>query len=281
MSESLSRKEPIITTRKAWLARAAAELSDAGIDSARLDSELLLTHALNISRTALHAHDDEPLDDSIVPILEAMLSLRVIRVPLAYIVGHREFYGRLFKVTPSVLIPRPETEDIVALMETLPPPRTIVDVGTGSGALAISLALRYPDAHVYGVDVSKRALSVAQTNANAYETPVTFMLSDLLTNLPRFDEVPTTIVANLPYVGQSDERSPETNYEPEGALFAEQDGLELIYRLIDQAGARLQSDDYLLLESNPAQQPAIGAYTTENGFALERTHHLITVLRRI
>ena len=220
------------------------------------------------------------------PVLEAMLSLRVIRVPLAYIVGHREFYGRLFKVTPSVLIPRPETEDIVTLMQGLPPAHTIIDVGTGSGALAVTLALEYPDALVIGADVSPRALGVAQQNALSYEVPVTFIRSNLLQDFSIITrdpagEHPVIIVANLPYVDRSDERSPETDHEPAEALFANENGMDLIGALIQQAGLLLESGDYLLIESNPEQQPAIASTAQENGFALQRTHRLISVLKRI
>lgn len=272
----------MIITRKDWLAQATQQLHDAGVDSARLDSELLLTHALNIPRTRLHAHPDEPIPESLESVLDAMLSLRVIRVPLAYIVGHREFYGRLFKVTPSVLIPRPETEDIVTLLKELPAPATIIDVGTGSGALAVTLALELPGTTMYGTDLSARALKVAEQNASTYQAPVNFVQSDLL---KAFDDLtfdgPTTIVANLPYVDTADERSPETDHEPAEALFAANKGLELIETLITQSAILLKSADYLLLESNPAQQPAIADCAGTNGFTVVKAYRLITVLQRI
>lgn len=274
-------EQPTIT-RKEWLENAARQLQQAGIDSAHLDSELLLTHALGIPRTALHAHPEETIPPVLIVILDAMLSLRVIRVPLAYIVGHREFYGRLFKVTPSVLIPRPETEDIVTLMKELSAPATIIDVGTGSGALAVTLALEFPAAHVYATDISARALTVARQNAVAYEAPIEFIQSDLLTSLaPTTYQSPTTIVANLPYVADSDPRSPETAHEPAEALFAPNDGLQLIDALIGQAAVLLQPNDYLLLESNPSQQPSIALAAQANGFAVEQTRRLISVLKRI
>lgn len=267
-------------TRREWLTLATGELRDAGIDSARLDAELLLAHALGITRTGLHARPDEPLPEHSGSVLEAMLGLRVIRVPLAYIVGHRDFYGRLFKVTPSVLIPRPETEDIIEIMKALPAPRAVIDVGTGSGALAVTLALEFPNTRVTATDISRRALSVAASNAASYRTDIAFVQSDLLADVP-VTAGPTTIVANLPYVALADRRSPETGYEPEEALFAADEGLELITRLISQAAGRLTSGDYLLLESNPAQQPAIVTQAQENGFAEVQTRRLITVLRKI
>lgn len=271
----------MIVTRNDWLSQAEAQLKDAGIDSARLDSELLLTHALRISRTALHAHPDVSLPPALEPVLDAMLSLRIIRVPIAYIVGHREFYGRLFKVTPSVLIPRPESEDFITILKELPVPTTIIDVGTGSGALAVTLALEFPHAQVFGTDISKDALVVARQNAAAYDTAVNFVQSDLLTEFGAIGFTdPTTIVANLPYVDTADDRSPETDHEPAEALFAAKQGLELIETLIRQASALLHSGDYLLLESNPSQQPAIAAAAQESGFALEQTRNLISVLKR-
>lgn len=268
-------------TRQEWLDQATAQLGQVGIDSARLDSELLLTHALRISRTALHAHSDVLIPKSLLPVLEAMLSLRIIRVPLAYIVGHREFYGRLFKVTPSVLIPRPETEDIVTIMSELPEPHTIIDVGTGSGALAVTLALEHPNASVYATDISARALSVARQNATAYDAPVTFIQTDLLSDTSEIPfESPTTIVANLPYVADSDTRSPETHHEPKEALFADNDGMALIETLIAQSMIILKTGDYLLLESNPGQQPSIAIVAKENGFSVRQTRNLISVLVR-
>lgn len=281
----MPHREPV--TRRDWLAGAAAQLRGAGIDSARLDAELLLTHALNISRTALHAHDDEPVTDSMLTVLEAMLSLRVIRVPLAYIVGHREFYGRLFKVTPNVLIPRTETEDIVTVIDELVGKNhdtgtpTIVDVGTGSGALAVTLALEHPGARVYGIDISARALAVAGNNAATYGASVTLVKNDLLDGLfiGSLDS-PAFIVANLPYVNDTDARSPETDHEPAEALFAADAGMAFIDRLIPQAAAVLRAGDHLLLESNPGQQPAITSAAQENGFRVTETRNLISVLQK-
>lgn len=265
-------------TRHEWLKGAESELINAGIESARLDSELILTHALGISRTSLHAHSDEALSPAMRSILEAMIGLRVIRVPLAYIIGHREFYGRLFKVTPSVLIPRPESEDIVTIAKELPASETIIDVGTGSGAIAVTLALELPDARVIACDTSLRALNVARKNAEAYQTDVEFYQSDLLDEVPESRTL-TTVVANLPYVALNDDRSPETKYEPEEALFASHKGLELIYKLIGQCHERLGSGDYLLLESNPDQQAAIIDHALANGFLCEKTHRLVTVFK--
>jgi len=268
-------------TRQEWLDQATAQLGQVGIDSARLDSELLLTHAIRISRTSLHAHADESIPESLLPVLEAMLSLRIIRVPLAYIVGHREFYGRLFKVTPSVLIPRPETEDIVTIVSELEEPNTIIDVGTGSGALAVTLALEHPTANVFATDISARALSIARQNAASYEANVTFIQSDLLAQASSFSSGgTTTIVANLPYVATSDARSPETDHEPGEALFAANDGMALIETLISQSRDILKPGEYLLLESNPSQQPLIATLAKENGFTVRQTRNLISILVR-
>ena len=132
-----------------WLKHATEHLKNAGITSAQLDAELLLANTLRKNRTYLHAHLDEEVDPRRIDIAEARLSLRLDRVPLAYILGKKEFYGREFDVSPSVLVPRPESEEMINMLLKLAPqgnqPRTLIDVGTGSGCLGITAALELPD----------------------------------------------------------------------------------------------------------------------------------------
>ena len=226
-----------------------------GIPTALLDAEIILAHTLRKSRTYLHAHGDEPIEPRRLEIANARLDLRKDRVPVAYIIGHKEFYGRQFKVSPSVLIPRPESE---ALIETVKKywgmkPGKLVDVGTGSGCLGITLKLELP-LDVTMVDISRHALSIAEENAKNLGADVTIQQSNLLEDTAGIFDI---IVANLPYVDKTWERSLETRHEPAIALFADDKGLALIKRLVDQTDLRLKKHGLLALEADPEQHPAI------------------------
>lgn len=266
---------------QAWISEATTELVGAGIGTAKLDAELILSHTLRKPRTYLHAHPDEEVDWRSQEIADSRLALRVDRVPLAYIVGHKEFYGRPFIVTPSVLIPRPESEAIIdTLKELLPATRALpghnkrlVDVGTGSGCLGITAKLEFPELEVTLTDISAHALTVADKNAKALQADVATLKSDLLQN---YVLQPDIIVANLPYVDESWERSPETNHEPREALFARSGGLKFINQLIAQAGDILPTDGFVLLEADPVQHEAIQTkarahalnHTSTNGYCI-------------
>lgn len=273
-------KKSIGPSAASWLRDAAEELAMLGIGTALLDAELILAHTLRKSRTYLHAHGDEPIDERRLEIANARLELRKDRVPVAYILGHKEFYGRQFKVTPSVLIPRPESE---ALIESLKKywgekPGKLVDVGTGSGCLGITARLELP-LDVTLADISHHALMVAEDNAKALGATVAIVRSDLLSHLQpplsNFD----LIVANLPYVDKTWQRSPETNHEPAEALFASNGGLALIDRLIAQTDTVLKPGGLLILEADPEQHERIITYaathqlqhTATDGYALVLT----------
>jgi release factor glutamine methyltransferase len=283
MNENLPLKAPAI---KDWLRDAARQLADAGISSAKLDSEIILAHTLRENRTYLHAHDDEILSPRRLEIADARLQLRIDRTPIAYIVGHKEFYGRLFRVNPSTLIPRPESEMIITILKELTAqsslglsdtPQRLVDVGTGTGCLGISAKLEIPELDVALVDVSRHALKVAETNAKWLHAKVTITRSDLLSAYPLQTDY---IVANLPYVDPDWQRSPETNFEPALALFADDDGLALINKLIDQAPSRLNPGGYLLLEADPRQHAAIVKTAKSHGFKLESIRDFIVTLQK-
>ena len=245
----------IPTSIQAWLRDSAEMLADAGITSALLDAELILAHTVRKNRTWLHAHHDERLTERQLEIAYARLQLRLDRTPLAYIIGHREFYGRLFKVTPSVLIPRPESEAIITCLRQYEPHTgRLVDVGTGSGCLGITAKLEIPALDVTLTDNSRHALAVARENATRLHAHVDIIQSDLLSaTFGTFDG----IIANLPYVDASWERSPETNCEPAEALFANNNGLALINKLIVQTGTALNNSGWLYLEADPRQHAAI------------------------
>lgn len=274
MNENL----PSALTVNDWLAEATRQLVFNNVPSARLDAELLLAHTLRQGRTWLHGHGDEPLTDRLLEIANARLDLRLDRVPVAYIIGHKEFYGRRFKVTTATLIPRPESESLIELINQALPknqsllkerPLKLVDVGTGSGILGITAKLEHPELTVAITDISRHALKVATDNAETLHASVTSLQSNLLANYPFVADI---IVANLPYVDEKWERSIETEHEPATALFAEKNGLALIFELLTQTRSKLVNGGKLILEADPQQHPAIIKEAIKNGLLHTETN---------
>lgn len=279
----MNENSPSAMTIKDWLDDATRQLSAAGIPSARLDAELLLAHTVRKPRTWLHGHNDETLEARQLEIARARLDLRLDRVPVAYIIGHKEFFGHTFKVTTATLIPRPESEALIELLDEAVPknerliaerPLRFVDVGTGSGSLGITAKLQYPELDVTLTDVSRHALNVAEENARALQADVELIQSDLLTSYPFVADI---IVANLPYVDIEWQRSPETDHEPASALFAANHGLVLIFDLIVQTKEKLAIGGKLILEADPEQHPAIKKEAGKYGLVLhqERDYGLL------
>ena len=263
-----------------WLKIATKSLKTANIPSARLDAELILANTLRKNRTYLHAHLDEEIDPRRFDIANARLDLRLDRVPIAYILGYKEFYGRRFTVSPSVLIPRPESEDLISLFLELTASeiteKVLIDVGTGSGCLGITAKLERSNLSVILSDVSKPALNIAEKNANALSADVHAQQQSLLNSQLRPVDY---IFANLPYVDKNWDVSPELQYEPEIALFAEDEGLKLILQLISQAPKCLTPDGLLFIEADPQQHNRIIDEATKKGFIKERILNYILVLR--
>jgi release factor glutamine methyltransferase len=264
-----------------WLAQATNRLHSADIKSARLDALLLLTEVFDKEKTWLLAHDDTIISSPQQQELAAKLQRRLEREPIAYIRGHQEFYGRIFYVNSHVLIPRPDSEDLIELFLQLP--RTdgdaFVDVGTGSGVLAITVKLEAPEVEVAAYDVSAEALAIARRNAITLQATITFSQNNLLE-----DATPHAfnfVMANLPYVAAEWQRSPETHYEPALALFANDEGLDLIKKLIIQAVSVIKPAGFLLLEADPRQHQAITNFAkaynftpiSSKGFALTFQQH--------
>ena len=267
-----------------WLKHTAEHLKNAGITSAQLDAELLLANTLRKNRTYLHAHLDEEIDARRVDIAEARLSLRLDRVPLAYILGEKEFYGRNFSVSPSVLVPRPESEEMINLLLRLAPQddqsRTLIDIGTGSGCLGITAALELPDNwHVVLSDISPKALLVAEKNAKKLGAKIFTQKQSLL--LGQFEKL-DCILANLPYVDKDwKNTSPELRHEPSEALYASEGGLKLIRELIQQAPKHMTDQGLLFIEADEEQHQTIVAFGNQNGFLHLGTSGLIVVLRLV
>ncbi|WP_338504236.1 peptide chain release factor N(5)-glutamine methyltransferase [Candidatus Minimicrobia sp. QA0096] len=263
-----------------WLKIATKSLKTANIPSARLDAELILANTLRKNRTYLHAHLDEEIDPRRFDIANARLDLRLDRVPIAYILGYKEFYGRRFTVSPSVLIPRPESEDLISLFLELTASeiaeKVLIDVGAGSGCLGITAKLERSNLSVILSDISKPALNIAEKNANALNADVHIQQQSLLNGQLKPVDY---IFANLPYVDKNWDVSPELQYEPEIALFAEDEGLKLILQLISQAPKCLTPDGLLFIEADPQQHNRIIDEATKKGFIKERILNYILVLR--
>lgn len=283
----MNENSPLIVTIKDWLDDASRQLVYADIPSARLDAELLLAHTLRKPRTWLHIHGDKPLSERDQDIARARLDLRLDRVPVAYIIGHKEFYGRMFKVTTATLIPRPESEALIDLLDIALPRNLslindrslrLVDVGTGSGCLGITAKLEYPELDVTLIDNSRYALTVAEQNAEVLEADVTTLAGSLLSPYPYVADI---IIANLPYVDESWQRSPETNHEPAEALFAHDEGLVLIKELILQTKTKLARGGGLILEADPVQHKAIIAFASGHGLILAETKDYGLLLEKL
>ena len=237
-------------------------LKQRGADSPRLDAEVLLAHALGSQRIQLYtAFGDEPAED-VRKAFRELVRRRAEGTPVAYLVGRREFYSLSFRVTPDVLIPRPETEflvirllDLAELQSPAGEAWQIADVGTGSGIIAVCAAKRLENCRVMALDISPAALEVARSNAieHGVESRIEFIESDLLSAAPggrRFD----FIVSNPPYIAEHEMAGLSRDvrdYEPRGALVAGPKGTEIIERLIPQAAERLVPGGWLLIEISP------------------------------
>ena len=281
-----ANSQPPTPAIKDWLISAQHQLSKIGITSARLDAEIILAYALEKGRTYLHTHPEQLIDAQQYIIANNLLTQRMGRVPIAYIVGHKEFYGRQFTVSPATLIPRPESEDIITILKQLLPPTTdlishfqtpnpcLIDVGTGSGCLGITAKLEFPKLDVTLTDISIEALDIARQNSDILSADVKIIQSDLLQNYPT---KPNIIIANLPYVDQTWDRSPETIYEPSLALFAADRGRSIIYNLIDQASKSLLHDGFLIVEADPTQHDSLIKYAKKKSFTItDKLGYIIT-----
>ena len=235
-------------------------------DQARRDAELLLLHHLNISRAQLLANPGRELTEAEESAYWQSIQRRATAEPIQYITGQQEFYGLNLHVTPAVLIPRPETEHLVeAVLNRLPhnQPLTIADIGTGSGAIAIALAIHLPQAHITALDISPEALAVATANAETHHVAnrIHLLQSDLLSaTSDTFD----AIVSNPPYVPDHEPLHPQVrDHEPPTALFAGPEGLNIYRRLIPQAHAALKPNGLLALEIGHGQREAIAELLTD------------------
>jgi release factor glutamine methyltransferase len=257
---------------------AVGELRRAGTESPVLTADLLLGFVLNWDRIRVLTHAEQLLEEGAWSQLQSLV-LRCARgEPLQYLTGEKEFFGLLFRVTPDVLIPRPETEMLVEkaldlIRINLLPRCRFLDVGTGSGCIAISVAHEYPTSIGWAVDLSAGALKIARDNAirHGVSDRILFIRADLLACFPRkpcFD----LILCNPPYVALKEYDSLPAavrEYEPHEALFGGESGLEIYGRLVPEVSSRLVSGGYLLLEMGAGQEKQVGQLVEREGLSVE------------
>jgi release factor glutamine methyltransferase len=280
----VSAASPTSLARRTWtvldLLRWTTEhFAAKGIETARLDAELLLAHALGTERLRLYLEFEKPVLEEERARFRALVRQRgEERVPVAYLTGVREFWSLPLAVTPDVLIPRPETETLVDAVLSRAPrraaPLRILDLGTGSGAIALALAKERPEAELAATDVSDAALAVARKNAEALGLGerVRFASGDLFAAVPgeRFD----VVVSNPPYVAECEapRLAPELAHEPPAALFAAGDGTALLRRIAAEAPAHLAPGGLLALELAPARAGDVTQCLREAGFGALACH---------
>lgn len=272
-----------MTTVAAALADAARRLAPVS-PSARVDADVLLGWVLGRERAWLRCHDRDALEPAALAAFDAAVTLRMAGEPVAYIIGVRGFWSLDLAVTPATLIPRPETELLVEwALECLPAdePRRVLDLGTGSGAIALAVKRERPRCAVTAVDLSAAALAVAAGNAERLGLQVTFRESDWFAALAgeRFDLLlanPPYIAPDDPHLGQGDLR-----YEPRHALAAAEAGLADLRRLAEAAPAHLAPGGWLLLEHGYDQGAAVRALLAANGFAEPATRRDLAGHERI
>ena len=252
---------------------------DKGLDTPRLDAEVLLADLLGLDRVGLYVNFDRPLNPDELAAYRERVKRRAAREPAAYITGRREFYSLDLAVSPAVLIPRPETELLVdealALAGRRRPPLALCDLGTGSGAVALALAHRLPEAEVHAVDVSPQALEVARANAAklGLAERIEFFEGNLYEPVPQTGAGYDIITANLPYVPRPAfaDMAPEVrDHEPRLSLDGGEDGLDLIRRAVAGAGPFLKPGGALLLEIWPDHGRELVRLAGEAGFARTR-----------
>jgi release factor glutamine methyltransferase len=245
----------------------AAVLRGQRVPLPQLELRMLLAHVVQLTRVQMITQSDRSLNAQQAQQLDALCARRIAGEPIAYLLGEREFYGLALQVDPSVLIPRPETELLVELaLQYLPPQGRVLDMGTGSGAIAIAIAHARPDAFVSALDASTQALQVAQGNAARHGVRVQFIHSDWFAAIEgeRFD----LIVSNPPYIVAGDRHLEEGDlrFEPIDALTDHADGLSALRTISARAAAHLSAGGWLLMEHGYDQAQPVRALLDAAGF---------------
>ncbi len=270
-----------------WLSNSTQKLEAADIATARLDCLVLLEDATGKNRAWLLAHPEFELSAKVKNSLDTKLNRRKQHVPLAYIRGHAEFYGREFKVNEHTLVPRPETEIMIELLRRVAIDdwqqmggAAIADIGTGSGALAITAKLEFPEAEVVAIDIDENCLRTARQNAKMLGADVTFAHGNLLEPLPKTHSSFSVLLCNLPYVPDSFQINTAATHEPRHAIFGGIDGLDSYREMFQQTTSVGAKPFYIFTEALPPQHEVLAAIAHTAGYALQRTEDFIQFFQR-
>ncbi len=259
------------------IGRASGSLEAAGVESARLDAEVLLAHAAGIDRSGLFARFPDEVPQPVCERFDQLVQRRVAREPVAYIVGEKEFYSLSFRVSRDVLIPRPETELLVdTVLKQAPRGGRVLDVGTGSGCIAIAVAANRADLRLTACDISADALSIAAENASRHGVVgIRFVESDLFDGLDADDRY-DVVVSNPPYVAEGETLAPELDREPAPALSAGPEGMDVIERLLPDALTRLNPGGGTIVEFGSDQETPVRRCAEAAGYGtIEIVHDLV------
>jgi release factor glutamine methyltransferase len=264
-----------------WLSAASSKLNIAGISTSRLDCLILLEDCLNTNRAHILANSKEKITNEHIKWLNSRLKRRLQHEPLAYIRNRCEFYGRTFYIDQRVLVPRPETEAIIELTKSLLSRSStdtepvasgnwnLIDVGTGSGCIAITLALELPETHVIAIDIDDKALAVARKNAKLLTANIQCVQGDLLKNSLATVSGSSVIVTNLPYVPDNKLENEDAHFEPAGALFGGHDGMDLYRTFWKQLSHHFLKPSYIITESQPKQHTTQVDLAAAAGYMVE------------
>lgn len=277
-------------TVEEWLKQAQSELENAGIGTARLDVHVLLSDQLHKDRTWLVSHGKNKIPLKDLKKLNSKLARRKNHAPLAYIRNKTEFYGREFYIDERVLEPRPETETMIehalevlgmrfGVLEKVPV--TVVDIGTGSGAIAVTMKLERPKLNVLATDIDLNCLKVARKNAKKHRADIQIMQGNLLEPLPNLKPLTSNLVilANLPYVPDTHPLNKAASNEPRQAIFGGPDGLDLYRRLFEQSEKSAAIRD-IFTEALPPHHEQLKYVAENSGFTLQSSRDFIQYFKR-